>query len=134
MLTRALATLLGLFHTANGLYMLAAPQTWFAAAPGAADTGPFNPHFVADLGFAFLAGGLGFLAFAWRPPLRLIALGASGFQVFHALLHLFAVVRGHSHHLPTDLAVIALPAFLGLAIAWPRTGDVNDPVLRQSSA
>lgn len=125
MLTRILAALLGLFHAANGLYMLVAPQAWFAAAPGASDTGPFNPHFVADVGFAFLAGGLAFLAFAWRPSLKLVALGASGFLVFHALLHLSGVAQGHLHNLPTDLAAIALPAFVGLAISWPRAGDLH---------
>lgn len=125
MLTRTLAGLLGLFHSANGLYMLAAPQAWFAAAPGASETGPFNPHFVADVGFAFLAGGLAFLAFAWRPGLKLVALGASGFLVFHALLHLSGVAQGHVHNLTTDLAAIALPAFIGLAISWPRAGGIH---------
>lgn len=125
MLTRVFAALLGLFHTANGLYMLAAPEAWFAAAPGASDTGPYNPHFIADVGFAFLAGGLAFLAFALRPQLKLVALGASGFLVFHALLHLGGVAQGHVHNLPTDLGAIALPAFLGLAITWPRKGDLH---------
>lgn len=125
MLTRILAALLGLFHTANGLYMLVAPQAWFAAAPGAAQTGPFNPHFVQDVGFAFLAGGLAFLAFAWRPGFKLAAFGASGFLVFHALLHLSGIAQGHTHNLSTDLAAIALPAFAGLAITWPRAGDIH---------
>lgn len=125
MLTRALAALLGLFHAGNGLYMLAAPTAWFAAAPGASETGPFNPHFVADVGFAFLAGGLAFLAYAWRPGLKLAALGASGFLVFHALLHLAGAARGHVHNLPTDILAIAAPAFLGVAIAWPRKGEIH---------
>jgi hypothetical protein len=123
MITRALAALLGLFHTANALYMLTAPRAWFAAAPGASDTGPFNPHFVADVGFAFLAGGLAFLAFAWRPKLKLIALGASGFLVFHALLHLWGVANGHSHYALVDVLAIALPAFVGAGIAWPMKAD-----------
>lgn len=123
MVTRVLAALLGLFHTANGVFMLVAPRAWFAAAPGAADTGPFNPHFVADVGFAFLAGGLALLAFAWRPRLKLAAFGASGFLVLHALLHLWGAAHGHAHHLAADLGAIALPAFLGLAITFPRKGE-----------
>lgn len=124
MLTRALAALLGIFHTANGLYMLAAPHAWFAAAPGAADTGPFNPHFIADVGFAFLAGGLAFLGFAWRPRLKLAALGASGFLIFHALLHLAGLAQGHTHHLGAEIGAIAFPAFLGLAITLPAKGEI----------
>lgn len=125
MLTRILAALLGLFHISNALYMLFAPEAWFAAAPGASETGPFNPHFVADVGFAFLAGGIAFLAFAWRPSLKLAALGASGFLMFHALLHLSGVAQGHMHNLATDVLAISAPAFLGLAIAWPRKGDIH---------
>lgn len=124
MLTRIAAALLGVFHSGNGLYMLLAPRAWFAAAPGASDTGPFNGHFIADVGFAFLAGGLTFLAFALRPKLKLAALGASGFLVFHALLHLGGIAQGHVHNLPVDLGAIALPAFLGLALARPQKGEV----------
>ena len=123
MLTRLLAGALGAFHAANGLTMLLAPEPWWARAPGATDSGPFNPHFVADVGFAFLAGGIAFLAFAWRPKLRLVALGASGFLVGHALLHLAGVAQGQTHNLAADLGAVALPAFLGLAISWPRAGD-----------
>lgn len=117
------AGLLGLFHLANGLAMLLAPRVWYARTPGAAETGPFNPHFVADVGFAFLAGGIAFLAFAWRPKLRFAALGASGFLVFHALLHLAGAAQGHDRHLGVELAAIALPAFVGLLITWPAKGD-----------
>lgn len=119
---RIVAGLIGILRTANGLYMLTAPETWFAAAPGAAATGPFNLHFVVDVGFAFLAGGLAFLAFAWRPKLKLVALGASGFLVLHALFHLSGILHGQLHHAASDIA-IAVPAILGLAISWPRKGE-----------
>jgi hypothetical protein len=124
MQTRIIAALIGLFHLANGLAMLVAPGVWFARTPGAAETGPFNPHFIADVGFAFLAGGLAFLAFAWRPKLKFAALGASGFLVFHALLHLAGLAQGHTHHLAVELAAIALPAAVGLFITWPAKGEI----------
>ncbi|TAL01822.1 MAG: hypothetical protein EPO08_09025 [Rhodospirillaceae bacterium] len=123
MLFRIIAGLLGVFYTANGFHMLTAPEAWFMATPGAAATGPFNPHFVMDVGFAFLAGGLAFLAFAWRPNLKLIALGASGFIVFHALFHLSDLFQGHMDRAAVAVA-IAVPAFLGLVITWPRKGEV----------
>jgi hypothetical protein len=124
MIIRALAAVLGFFHVANGLAMLVAPRLWYERTPGAADTGPFNPHFVADIGFAFLAGGLAFLGFAWRPKLKLAAFGASGFLVFHALLHLWDAAQGHVDHLAVDASAIALPALLGLFITLPAKGEV----------
>lgn len=125
MIVRALAALLGLFHAVNGWAMLVAPTLWWVRAPGADETGPFNPHFVADVGFAFLAGGLAFLAFAWRPKLKLVALGASGFLVFHAGLHLWgALAHGHASNLAVDVGAIALPAALGLVITLPTREDL----------
>jgi len=119
MLFRVLAGLIGLFDTANGLYMALSPRAWFVRAPGAMATGPFNPHFVTDIGFAYLAGGLALLTFAANPRWRLAAFGASGFLGFHALFHLSHVAQGHAVHAGTDLAV-AVPALVGLALCWPR--------------
>lgn len=122
--TRTLAAFLGLFHTLNGFAMLAAPDSWYARAPGVVETGPFNSHFVADIGFAFLASGLAFLAFAWRPKLKLAAFGASGFLVFHGLMHLWGAAQGHAHHFAVDVGAVALPALLGLAITLPTKGEI----------
>ncbi len=105
--------------------MLAAPTRWFAAAPGVSDTGPFNPHFVADVGFAFLATGVALLLFAWRPNLRLLAFGAQIWIVLHALLHLWGIAQGHVHNAATDVVAIAAPAALGLFITWPRKEAVR---------
>ena len=125
MTVRVVAALLGLFHAANGLAMLLAPTLWWERAPGAAGTGPYNPHFVADVGFAFLAGGLAFLAYAWRPALKLVAFGASGFLVFHAGLHVWgAFAHDHYANLAVDLGAIALPAIAGLIVAWPSKGEI----------
>jgi hypothetical protein len=49
---RWIAAILGLFNAANGLAMLFASSTWWASVPGVSDTGPFNPHFVQDVGAA----------------------------------------------------------------------------------
>jgi hypothetical protein len=119
MLFRLLSGGLGLFQAANGLAMILAPARWFIIAPGVAATGPFNPHFVIDAGFGFLAAGLAFLACAWRPGLRPVALGASGFVVFHALFHLLHLMMGESAAPAVDIG-LAVPAFLGLALSWPR--------------
>lgn len=121
MLFRLLSAGLGLFQAANGLAMILAPARWFSTAPGVAATGPFNPHFVIDVGLGFLAAGLAFLACAWRPRLKPVGLGASGFVVFHALFHLSHLIIGDSAAPAVDIG-IAVPAFLGLALTWPRKG------------
>ncbi len=53
MVKRILAAVLGLLSAANGLVMLAAGRRWYEQAPGVAETGPYNPHFVADIGVAY---------------------------------------------------------------------------------
>lgn len=118
MIFRVIAGLLGLFNLANGLRMVTAPAQWFATAPGAAETGPFNVHFVTDVGFGFLAAGIAFLLAAWRPQWRMAALGASGFLVFHALYHFALLAHGHGQ--AWVAIAIAVPALLGAGLAWPR--------------
>src|SRR5215218_3822440 len=55
---RSIAEILAVINALNGLTMLFAGPFWWATVPGVADTGPFNPHFVQDVGAAFLAAGL----------------------------------------------------------------------------
>jgi hypothetical protein len=49
--------------------MLFDGATWYASVPGVVETGPYNPHFVQDIGAAFLVAGL---ALAARPGDRSI--------------------------------------------------------------
>jgi len=64
---RWIAAILAIFNALNGLAMLFAGPAWYAAVPGASETGPYNPHFVQDVGAAFLVAGLALAARAWRP-------------------------------------------------------------------
>jgi len=50
---RWIAAILAVFNVANGLVMLLASSTWWNSVPGVPDTGPFNLHFVQDVGVAF---------------------------------------------------------------------------------
>ena len=45
-----MAALNGLFLFGNGLFMLLAPSTWYHFVPGVTHTGPFNQHFIRDIG------------------------------------------------------------------------------------
>lgn len=122
MLLRIGAALLGLFYGGNGLWMLATPSDWFAQVSRNEPIGAYNWHLVTDVGLAFLAAGLAFLAYAWRLEWRLVAFGASGFVLFHALFHLFEYF-GHGEGDPRTVGMIVLPALLGVAISRPRMGE-----------
>ena len=70
----ALAVLMGVLGIANGIFMLVSPEDWYVAVPGVTDTGPFNQHFVRDIGLIFLL--LGGCVPAWRG-----ATGHAGYPV-----------------------------------------------------
>src|SRR5580693_7603432 len=74
----------------NGVVMLAAGRWWYGAVPGVTETGPFNAHFVKDIGAAYVVVGVAFGWLAARPSRP--ALGAAGaaalFLVLHAGVHL----------------------------------------------
>ena len=120
---RSLAGILATPTLFNGVAMLFAGPFWYANVPGVTDTGPFNPHFVQDIGLAFLAAGLALAARAWRPRYWPAAVAGAGFLAAHALLHLVMIVGGHSHHTGFDLFAIVLPAALALYSAFPTKGE-----------
>jgi len=111
---------IALLTAANAVWMLVAPEHWYHELPANVPAaGPFNAHFVRDIGCAFFAVAAAFGWAALRPVHR-VALTALGtlFLVEHALLHVFDSVRGylpagHWHH---DIAGVYVPAVLSLAI------------------
>jgi hypothetical protein len=113
-------SLLNLF---NGAWMLLFPQSWYTNLPAAVPhTGPFNAHFVRDLGVAFLVSGV---AFAWSArnidrsyPVHL---GLTLFFTGHALIHLVDIATGHlpAVHWLIDLPGVFLPAILMIVLAVP---------------
>ena len=55
---RLIAGVLAALTALNGSMMLFAGPSWYASVPGVSETGPFNPHFVQDIGAPFLVAGL----------------------------------------------------------------------------
>lgn len=87
---RYLAGLLGLVLAGNGLAMLFASLAWYDAVPGVPSTGPFNPHFVRDIGAIYVACGLALGWFAWRPVQAWPALAlAATWLTLHAAIHVY---------------------------------------------
>jgi hypothetical protein len=120
---RWIAAVLAVFNGANGLVMLFASSAWWDSVPGVPDTGPFNLHFVQDVGVAFLVAGLALGARAWRPALWPAAVAGAGFLAAHAVIHLVMIASGHDHHVAADIATVVLPAALALYSAFPNRGE-----------
>jgi hypothetical protein len=116
---RWIAAIMAVFNGVNGLVMLFASSAWWESIPGVADTGPFNPHFVQDVGAAFMIAGLALAARAWRPDYWPAALAGSAFLVVHAFIHLVLIASGHDHHAAANLAAVVLPAALAMYSAFP---------------
>lgn len=114
-------SLLNLF---NGAWMLLFPQSWYTDLPAdVPHTGPFNAHFVRDLGVAFLVAGV---AFAWSArnidrsyPVHI---GLTIFFAGHALIHLVDIQTGHlpTTHWLIDIPGVFLPALLMIVLSVPR--------------
>ena len=94
---RWLAALTGLLLGLNGVAMLVAPLSWYDAVPGVPQTGPFNPHFVRDIGAIYVTCALALFWFAWRPAQGWPAMAASAaWLVMHAAIHVYDAACGAS--------------------------------------
>ena len=94
---RWLAGLMAAILVANGVAMLVVPLDWYGAVPGVPSTGPFNAHFVRDIGAAYSVAALGLAWFAWRPPQGWPALAAgAAFLTLHAAIHVYDAACGTS--------------------------------------
>ena len=120
-LKRGLAAILALTMGGNGLAMLAAGRWWYGAVPGVVQTGPFNPHFVKDIGAAYLVVGAAFAWFAARPSpaARGAVAAAAVFLSLHAGVHIAdaAGEPGGVADLVRDFPGVFLPALLAAWIA-----------------
>lgn len=116
------AVLLGIAAIANGTFMLVAPESWYFAVPGVTTTGPFNQHFVRDIGLIFLLLGGSFLLGAVQPHLRVLLWAAPSIWLSgHALFHFWEVAVGicSASAIPRDFPAVTLPAVVGLVLtAW----------------
>ena len=114
----------------NAFWMLIGPMHWYHQLPAAVeDTGPFNPHFVRDIGCAFATVGIAqiWAAFSLRYRIPLISMSAI-FLAAHALLHIFDTATGavEPHHWWLDLPGVYLPAVVmgvSTAILMRREGE-----------
>lgn len=116
------ALALGVAAAANGLFMLASPETWYFVVPGVMTTGPFNQHFVRDIGLIFLFIGTAFLMGAALPRYRIILWAAPTLWLWaHALFHYWEVAVGicGPSAIVRDFPAVTLPAIIGTVLtSW----------------
>ncbi len=105
----------------NGAVMMLAPAWWYPRVPGVIETGPFNDHFVRDIGAAYLACALA-MGWAVKDPARGLgaAIASASFLTLHAAIHLVTTFCGTSPPWPLlarDFPGVFLPAIISLAVA-----------------
>ena len=124
----SLAVLLAIGAILNGTYMLVAPVNWYLGVPGVTDTGPFNQHFIRDIGIVYLFLGAAYGIGARRPRYRAVLWGAATlWQCSHALFHFWEVAVGicGPSALVRDFAAVTLPALIGAGLTWWAISDAR---------
>jgi hypothetical protein len=113
------AIVLGLGALANGVFMLVSPAEWYLSVPGVTTTGPFNQHFIRDIGLVFLFIGAAFLLGAAMTRYRVVLWAASTLWLGgHALFHFWEVAVGicEPSAIARDFPAVTLPVIIGAAI------------------
>lgn len=98
---------------AGRLDVFFSPMSWYQTTPGVVDTGPFNMHFVMDIGLVFLMSA-GAMAYGLRFQNQTAIVCGSVWPALHAAFHIFIwFQRG----MPFDL--VAMSNLFGIqAPAW----------------
>ncbi|MDO8840636.1 MAG: hypothetical protein Q7V31_17125 [Parvibaculum sp.] len=105
----------------NALWMLADPAGWYAGVDGVANTGPYNPHFVRDIGMAYLTLALlAFAAIRWTAQATPLIGAGTLFLGLHAILHVWDIAAGRlpAEHILMDIPGVFLPALVGALLTW----------------
>lgn len=121
MTLRILAGLLAAFYAVNAAMMVLFPSNWYATAAGVRETGPFNPHFVIDIGLIYLTCAACLALWSMRPSIgSAFPKIAAVWPAMHAAFHLYHWTHGlpQGAALWTEFFGVVGAAILGLWIAW----------------
>ena len=120
-LTIGVAAILGLLLIANGVFMTVSPEPWYWMVPGVPDRGPFNQHFIRDIGFIYFLMGAAFVYGAVYQENRFqLWLVPVAWLVLHAIFHVWEVAVGicGPESLVEDFAGVTLPALIAMALLY----------------
>lgn len=117
---RILLIAIAVLNIATGFVVFFAPTYFYDTVPGVSMMGPFNLHFIRDVGLAYFGSGLLMVA-AWRSKNYAFALGGALWPCLHALFHIqIWVARGAPADIVafTNLVGIQFSAWAALFAAW----------------
>ncbi len=112
---------MGVIFLANGVFELVAPESWYWLIPGVPDRGPFNQHFVRDIGVIYVVCGVGCILGGLNPTQRLAYWWAPALWLGgHAVFHIWEVMVGicGPGSLLEDFPLVTLPAILLAIMLW----------------
>lgn len=112
----------GAFMFANGIYMLYDPLAWYLMVPTVPATGPFNQHFLRDIGITYLMIGAGYtIGMFLRRQLIWMWSAATLWLALHGFFHLGEIAVGICgiDVIAQNWFAVYLPAVIGLfAVVW----------------
>ena len=117
---RACLIVLGLIHFITGPIAFFAPEAFYEAIPGAKMMGPFNIHFIRDVGLTFIVrgGAMIYGALHWNQG---VAVVGAAWPALHALFHIqIQISRGlpFDFIMAFDFFAVVLPAFAAMFLAY----------------
>lgn len=123
-MTRTIYILAAYFFL-TGLYLLLAPMHFYSNTPGVSLMGPFNLHFIRDVGLVFLASS-GAMAWGVKHQVKSTAVAGASWPFLHALFHIqiWAGMRGFAMDFITlsDFIAVIIPGLLALYAACKMAG------------
>lgn len=117
---RTILIFIAVAYALNGLWLLVDPQLWYDTIPGITMLGPYNTHFLRDVGIVYLVSGAGLWWGLGRGRGAALVIAAA-WPALHAIYHFqMWIARGFPFDLVAlvNVSLIQTPAWLGLWAAW----------------
>jgi len=112
--------ILGALTLLTGPYLFFAPNAFYENTPGVSMMGPFNLHFIRDVGLAFLVSG-GAVIFGVLQRNRGLAVAGALWPFLHGLFH-FQIWIGRGIPFDQvaafDFVAVIIPAAAMMVLAW----------------
>ena len=106
------------FYLLTGLYIAVLPHDFYLNAPGAQPTGPYNMHFLRDVGFAFLSSSVA-IGYGIYSGVKPVMVFGALWLLIHGLFHLTLWIV-HGMQLDSaamiDMVVVSIPAVATFAL------------------
>ena len=110
---------LALYYLCAGVFILLAPIQFYKLTPGVSTMGPYNMHFIIDVGLIFIVSGAAMAWGALKNQGAVMVVG-SGWPFLHGGFHLFIWFgRGVPFDLValSDWSGVIAPGFLALSLS-----------------